>query len=341
MSKARSWCFTDNNLQSPVLRELFDVKDGDFLAPTDVHPECAYLYVSLEVGDSGTQHYQGYISFDRQVSMTKVKSALECKSLHLEVARGSPISNEEYIAHTGKHKDKPGLLCGPVWIGTRPAGQGHRSDIGRAVAVLKETKSLTRVAQEAPEVFLKYHSGLNKMNNMFNRPPKVRPMIVSVYWGPPGTGKSWRAVHDSKDDTPLVCKGTNNNLWWDDYTDGQEDIILDEFRGNIIPYTLLLRILDPYPLQVDCKGGRLWAHWSRVFITSNLHPSMWFPKIPGSWELEDGSPGTLKRRIHRIEYFGTRQDGGAQISEEEYLQYLQGRNLSSGEAVKTTADMLI
>lgn len=343
MSKARSWCFTDNNCRSTVVNALFDVKEGTFLEPTDLHHRCNYLYVSKEVGASGTPHYQGYITFDIAVRMSTVKKALECKEVHLEVARGSPISNEEYIAHTGKHSDKMGLLCGPISVGTRPAGQGSRTDISRAVSVLRETKSLIRVAEETPDVFLKYHTGLSKMNLMFNRPPKVRDLHVSVFWGPPGTGKSWRAVHDSDDGTPVVCKGTNNNLWWDDYDHSQRGIILDELRGNTLPYTLLLRVLDPYPLQVDNKGGRLWAHWTRVIITSNLHPSMWYPKIPNAWELADGSDGTLKRRIHSIVFFGDNPRAGTSISEEAYLYSLQHPIGSTGDvqASKITADMVI
>lgn len=340
--KARNWCFTDNNLQSPVLRQLFEPHSGAVLAPTDVDEGLLYLFVSVEIGDSGTLHMQGYTSWDRRVTMARLKKAFECKSLHCEVARGTATQNEDYIAHTGKHAGKQGLIAGPISVGSRPKGQGARSDITHAVDTLVKTKSLRRVAEEAPEVYLKYHCGLSKMKNLLIHPPKTRSVRVSVVWGPPGTGKTRHAVSMSPDDTPIITKGTNSNIWWDDYDDQQSHIILDEFRGSSVPYHLLLRLLDVYRLQVDVKGSRVWGWWSVVYITSNLHPSLWYSKIsPNPWALPDGTPGALQRRINSIEYFGDVYSSGKHIEESEYRQLLEADQEGPllGRKGKISADM--
>jgi len=56
----------------------------------------------------------------------------------------------------------------------------------------------------------------------------------------------------------------------------------------------MLRVLDRYPLQVETKGGSVYAGWKLVILTSNESPSMWYPEFGQEYET---SP--LHRRLER------------------------------------------
>jgi len=97
-----------------------------------------------------------------------------------------------------------------------------------------------------------------------------------VFWGRTGTGKSRRAWEEaglsaySKD--PL-------SKFWCGYN-GQEDVVVDEFRGGI-SISHLLRWLDRYPVNVEIKGSSVPLRARRLWITSNLNPIYWYPDLDG------------------------------------------------------------
>ena len=62
--------------------------------------------------------------------------------------------------------------------------------------------------------------------------------------------------------------------WWDGYST-QETVVLDEFYGWL-PFDLLLRLCDRYPLLVETKGGQVQFVAKTIIITSNSLPSNWY-----------------------------------------------------------------
>lgn len=80
--------------------------------------------------------------------------------------------------------------------------------------------------------------------------------------------------------------------WWDGYQ-GQEHVILDEFRGSI-DIAHLLRWLDRYPVRVERKGSSVPLKATTFWITSNLAPRGWYP------ELDETTMEALLRRLTNI-----------------------------------------
>ena len=67
-------------------------------------------------------------------------------------------------------------------------------------------------------------------------------------------------------------------------------VILDEFRGDI-DISHLLRWLDRYPVIVELKGSSAPLVAEKIWITSNLHPSSWYPL------LDAATYAALERRL--------------------------------------------
>lgn len=93
-----------------------------------------------------------------------------------------------------------------------------------------------------------------------------------VFWGSTGTGKSRRAWEEAG--LAAYPKDPRTKFWCG--YQGQEHVVLDEFRGGI-DIGHLLRWLDRYPVIVEVKGSSTCLNAKKVWITSNLSPEQWYP----------------------------------------------------------------
>jgi len=105
--------------------------------------------VSLEVGESGTPHLQGFGRYHKQSQITALKK--HCNICHFEVKKGSVQSNIEYISKApidGPHfwPSKEELL---------KDDQGKRTDITGAITAYRLLGKRAALTQY-PEVFAKY-----------------------------------------------------------------------------------------------------------------------------------------------------------------------------------------
>jgi len=117
-----------------------------------------------------------------------------------------------------------------------------------------------------------------------------------VYWGPPGTGKTHRAAVEAGDDSYPVPPQKASGLYFDGYS-GQTTIVIDDMRGARMTHTQLLLLLDKRPLKLSVIGGFVPAKFTRVIITSNMHPFYWYQELHTRHDYEWGA---LERRINTI-----------------------------------------
>jgi len=138
MSKAKHWCFTLNNYT-----------DGDYEAVsslTESFPFCVYVIAGKEVGEeNGTPHLQGFVSFDKRVSLARVRQVLP-GSPHVEVARN--------VAKSINYCKKDGDF---VEFGAIPSGAGSRSDLDACKDAVKAGMlDLVQIREEYSDVYAKY-----------------------------------------------------------------------------------------------------------------------------------------------------------------------------------------
>lgn len=110
---------------------------------------------------------------------------------------------------------------------------------------------------------------------------------VFCFWGKSGTGKSRRAWHEAGLDCYSKCP---RSKFWDGYQ-GQQHVVIDEFRGGI-DVSHMLRWLDRYPCRVEIKGSSRPLSCTKIWITSNLNPLDWYP------DLDVDTKEALIRRIN-------------------------------------------
>lgn len=251
---SRSWIFVINN---PV--------EGDFAAVKSVPAQ--RIIAGEEVGESGTPHIQGAIIFSRAHRVTAACKMLGGRA-HLEKMRGK-WSDQDYCAKEGK-----------VIRQEDNTNQGQRTDLEEFALAIKKGASDQELYEEFTGPMARYPKfvgGYRRsiVETKFAR--QFRKVTVEVYLGVGGTGKSKAAIYEDgmMKKSLFIVPDSDNLKWWDGYQ-GEDIIVLDDFRGSTLRYQKWLRLMDGHPMKLETKGGWTWAGWTKVIITTNQHPDEWW-----------------------------------------------------------------
>jgi len=296
-----NYVFTRNN---PSQGQLDNIENfGRVLQ--GVLPRIEHVYWSLEEGESGTVHIQGYIQVRPKIKFQALRNKFTPSGLWVAPAKGSAEQNHAYIGHTGKHAGKPGLLQGPWSYGdfTSAKGPGSRSDIDGLITAIKGGAKLKTLAKEHTNSMLKYFGNAAKLVDLLGNERRNKMTELYIFTGVAGSGKSHTAreeaidylEHNNIDEEPYylpVPAKASDKLWWDGY-EGQAVIIIEDFYGEIgLDY--FKRLIDKYPMRVDKKNGSAEFLGARVYITSNQGwKSWWGPSLLSNRE----NQAAIERRI--------------------------------------------
>lgn len=260
--RAKHWCFTLNNYTNDDKQHLAQLWDG--VASTEPTETIRYLIYGEEVGDSGTPHLQGYVSFVAKRTLAQTRQTIS-NTAHFEIAKGTPAQNRTYCTKS----------CGDAYteFGILPAGSGGRTDLVQLRDAIKDGASREEIFETFPKEAFRYERAITKWIDHFDKPRnKDNPPQVVVLWGEPRTGKT-RFVYDTHDESSIWS--WPGGPWFDGYN-GHEIALFDDFNGAAFPIQYMLKLLDRYPFRVPVKGGyRQWRP-KIIYITSNLDPTSWY-----------------------------------------------------------------
>jgi len=270
MAQGKRWCFTLNNPDEGEKAALVLFKEWD---------HAKYGVFQYETGESGTLHAQGYIEFTSNKRLAAVRHLLP--RAHWEIARGSAEENTKYCTKEQGRVGEP-YIFGDI----KKSGQGSRNDLVTVKSMLDQGASDAAVADVCFGSWVRYHNAFAIYRGLASQ-KRDWAMFVVVVCGPPGSGKSGLAREIGGPDAYWWPGGGE---WFDGY-ESQRVVVLDEFAGGL-SWTLLLRLLDRYPLQVQVKGGFREMVARTIFITSNKRPDDWYDREKFGDRL-----GALFRRI--------------------------------------------
>jgi len=284
--KGRCWCFTINF--------------GDQSSYEDIDPSewkgCVVAVWQHEVGDSGTEHLQGYVNFSVSMRRAAVSKLSGMGRAYLELRRGTKAENLAYCTK------EEGRLDGPFYFPSKQKVEtycsienGGRTDLSRLCELVVEGNTDREIAAMNPIYILRFQKHIDHLRTAVAESTRLGDELdVVVYVGPTGTGKSRRLR--------LECPEGPDWFWavpgkWFDGYQGQPGVVLDEFRHDWYRYHELLRLLDTGPYRVEKKGGHVNMRAYRFRFSSNVHPEYWYPNVvKPAW---DESP--LARRMPYIE----------------------------------------
>lgn len=310
--RCRNWCFT-LCAEFPKQLELLDFSD---------EANIRYAVYQLEVGATYTPHYQGYIEFKKSTRFNRCRALIP--GAHFEPRKKSRDQARNYcMAET---KEDGFRLDGPWEYGDWNTSPGERTDWKAILQQCKSGATAIAIAEDHPGEYARCFRGIEEIRKLYQvHRPASQETEVRLYYGTTGVGKS-RAANERY---PTAFWKEPATKWWDLY-EGEETVILDEFRGNWMKVSQFLRLLDRYPLMVEKKGSHAKFRSKRIIITSNLLPTEWWAKVHS---LERAALLRRFTHFHLFDGEGERVFGNYQLFEE---QVMAGR---SGQPVNHVIDL--
>nr|WP_284869348.1 hypothetical protein [Corynebacterium sp. MSK107]MDK8703488.1 hypothetical protein [Corynebacterium sp. MSK107] len=196
---------------------------------------------------------------------------------HLEPRRGPIQQAIEYVTkETTRVTGEPRLEHGIIRHNDE---KGRRKDVEIIrEAVLEKELSADQIFLQVPEA-ARMTSFVERLVAARERAQNSEPREIEVLWlyGPPGTGKTSLAVDIGGDDFYRV---TDYSHPFDSYA-GEKTLILDEFDGSM-PLSLVLNILDVWPMSLPARYANKAAAYTHVVMVSNESPRGYYLWEPAS-----------------------------------------------------------
>lgn len=278
MEVSKSWAFTLNNYT-----------EGDIQLFKDL--ECNFMVFGREVGESGTPHLQGAVVF------RTAKRLSGLKKIHSKCHWSPGIDEEACVNYCMKDQD---------YFLKDNRQQGKRSDLESFISAVKN-QGKKKAVLEYPEVYVKFHGGLDKLSTIYyDKPRDFVPTVIWIY-GPTGVGKT-KYIYD-RHNAEDIWTSLEDGRFWEGY-ENQEVVLLDDFRADFCKFHVLLKILDRYPYRVQVKGSSRQLNSKYMYITSPYSPY----EVYSSKSQEDVKQ--LIRRISKIIFLDI-LNGEVQTSERQ------------------------
>lgn len=250
----------------------------------------------LEMGDSGTVHYQMFLNFKKKMSsdeVHKLDGMARCTAKVCMDVKGS-------IIYCSKVKSR---LEGPYWYPNEAkvksyglgSDRGKRTDLNTLARDVIAGITDEELALTMPGHLLRFSNHIDALRIKFPVARRNSDRIDAVcYIGPTGTGKSHRLRRECPEGSEWFW--ANKGKWYDGYR-GQPGIVFDEFDGSWMSYGDAKRLLDGGPMRVERKGGFLDMLATKFRFSSNHKPCNWWRTRPGKvpWAQDP-----LERRLRTI-----------------------------------------
>lgn len=291
--KSSYWCFTINN---PSFQDVLNLS-GDNEAWQD---QLEYVIAVLEVGESGTQHYQGYLQLKTHKPLQWLKRCMP--RAHIEKRKGTAqqaitycmkdlaadvqatiatSTTDNFLDAVLAFDDSASLPSYITWhtsdtssdtlLSNVPKPKTRKEILAEMKVMIEDGKSDKDLADYDFSVYVSCFRGLSAYRLLVSQPRNHLTEVIVVQ-GPTGTGKSRWAMEEYPG-----AYWKQRSQWWDGYG-GHGSVVIDEFYGWL-PFDLLLRLCDRYPLLVETKGGQVNFVAKTIIITSNQVPALWYKNI--------------------------------------------------------------
>lgn len=277
MSRAKNWCFTLNN---------YTQGDVDRLA--NLGSSASYIVFGREVGENGTPHLQGFISFDERKRLQQVKTLIGGNP-HVEVARNIPAAIQ-YCKKDGDFEE----------VGELSGGQGRRSDLDSFKEAVKSgLLSLKEIRESHSEVYSKHRRFVyeyladhapdkvlpdhdfspwqQELDDLLSEEPDDRTVVFVVdYQG--NSGKSWFAHNYVKkhENAQVMLPGKKADMAYALESDTTV-LFVDAPRskqGEFIQYDFLEDIKNGYVFSTKYESRVKQMNKCHVVVMMNEDPDM-------------------------------------------------------------------
>ena len=272
------WCDTQEKRQA------------EFERVKSVWPTSKYiLYGPLELTEENKKpHLHFIIAFASPKMFKTVIKTLKSSEYHIECCRNFHAAVEYCLKNDPNDKLEYG----------EPLKQGLRNDLKKTLE--SSHYNVKEIQENNPDLYVRYRSGIEKIceskareNNTLDwlnltqdedgniKDKEYIPTRVHWFFGPTGTGKSRtvkKVVGDKvkkgvikPDEITIINCFTSAGFAIGMINYKSKILILDEFRGDCIKFSELLKIIDGTTINI--KGSEVYLHLEDIYVTSCYSPN--------------------------------------------------------------------
>lgn len=250
-------------------------------------PNLIYSIVCIEKHQNETPHCHAFCKCKSRPRKSNTLLEFYGRIPNVETVRITPVDTQRAIIYV--KKDGVYLEFGEI-----PNRADKKTYKEKKALIMTKTKAewVSDYAANITDIKLwtEIRSALDK--------PYEGERKVYWYFGETGTGKTRKAVQLAKDSEKEWGIIDHMNNFFNGYT-GQEFVIFDDFRINTIPYQLLLRLIDRYPITVNIKGSTMPWKAETIIITCPVPPTELYKNRETGEQWDN-----LNQLIRRIQEFG-------------------------------------
>ncbi len=214
-------------------------------------------------------HLQLFVQFENRCRRS---ACLKLYQGDWRVAR----SVKDVVAYCQKEDTR---IDGPWTIGEAPVIQG--SKFHKLLDELKDGATEKDILLSYPGLSMRYSTGIRRARHLMT-PARTQNTQIVWIWGPSGAGKTKYAEKAAKAGGRSVYIKDSTTKWWPCYNQ-QDCVIIDDFKGGLLPAHLFQIGGNSYPLQVEDKGTYVHFNSKEVYITSVRHPRYIYGEDTRAW----------------------------------------------------------
>lgn len=262
---------------------------------------CLYWCMCDEIGEQNTPHTHVYMAFQNAKEFSSIQRRFY--GSHIEFARGSHQENRDYIRKEGKwlddSKHETNLSDTFEESGELPDEPSRNAKQSEAiVSMISDGASNAAILREFPSAYTHLtridQTRQTLLEERYRK--EFRQLFVCYIYGQAGVGKTSYVM--GKHGYENVYRVTDYEHPFDSYA-GEEVLLLDEFRSSL-QFSLMLNVLDGYPLMLPCRYTNRVACYTKVYIISNIPLEKQYPNIQFD---EPDSYQAFLRRINDVQNF--------------------------------------
>ncbi len=302
--QAKAYHVTINN---PDNFGLDDENIKELVHKTFYKSGLVYWCMSREKGS--TEHIHLYVLLERKKRFSSVQRKF-CHA-HIEVARGTPQQNRDYIRKEGeKYQEKAGTSIEGSFYEEGNIPEFFLSNDKNAM--LSQIQNYLDEGLRPEEIMSKhiafrtYESTIRRQffAKRYEETPPLRDVIVYWHLGESGSGKTYSYVE--------LCKKYNMNevFYASDYTNGctalmdgyeaQKILYLDEVKLDSFKYSYILQMLQGYKSQLHARYSNVYSLYDEVHISSIYTPHELYEAMVDE---ANRSVDSEKQLLRRISYY--------------------------------------
>lgn len=268
--QARAFQFTLNQVEKypDLLNDLKQLKS------------CDYIISAIEKAPStGHEHIHIYTHFEKPYKLSK---KIMSHGAHIEICKGSPKQNIDYVKKDGKILDEIGEIPHQGMKTIKELREMSRDEVPANLSRIYDDEI---AKQRREESFKKMLSEI-KQNDL------QAPEVI-YFTGEPGVGKTYSAytyalTKFNEDD---IGKVSFNNGFADFVNPNAKCLVCEEFRPADLKASKLLEFMDKYGASINVKGGFEYVRPKCIILASVFSPE--------SLYLDDEKNKQFTRRITR------------------------------------------